>query len=319
MSNFSSKSSDHDYRRNKAAKKSSQELLLEPISHRTASSGNHYSENYQPNQAQSTCAANNDDNYTFYHELSTDRYKRNNEPFSAPNPNSRSSHHMYQTAESESVLNRKVAAKFQSISTIDRLDPTTESRRGDQSISTELTRNDIEIRVDTNRDYVECKHSVDGRAIWRYIRETSKQISEEEQELLKFCIAELSKIRRPWVKSNMELRIFSDLLGGSNPVFYSGRRRRKFVAVWHKNKDPEFIEVSEDILSYLPSYLPKMLLIILCVAFLLVYLWFMGTQFHEFVLELGRTFNATININGRTDSDLSFDDLDININMNAKD
>ena len=185
----------------------------------------------------------------------------------------------------------------------------------DHSVSSVLTQNDIELSIENSREYIKCKDSIDGRAIWRYIRETSQNITEEEHELLKFCIAELSKIRSYSVKSNMELRVYSDLLSGSNPVFYSGRRRRKFVAVWHKNKQPEFIEDSQSSLNYFPIWFTKKLLIIICLACFLMYVWFMVAEFHEFVLELGRTFNATININGKTDSDLTFDDLDININI----
>ena len=228
-------------------------------------------------------------------------------------------------ADNEGITVRKASTSRQNVATylentIDRLSvmsPIAESRPGDQTSSSVLTKNEIEINHDNNREYIFCRDEVNGRAIWRYLRQTSSALNENEQELMKFCIAELSKIQRPWVKSNMELRVYSDLLTGANPVFYSGRRRKKFVAIWHKNKDPEFIEITQSLLAYLPSWFTKSFVVILLLIFFLIYMWFVGARFHSFVLELARTFNATININGRTDSDLSFDDLDININMNA--
>jgi len=173
----------------------------------------------------------------------------------------------YREADNETVLVRNASTSraqprssgaISLDNTIDGLSvltPLAEVRPNDQTTSSVLTRNEIEINEDNSREYINCRHEVSGRAIWRYLKQTSSIINENEQELLKFCIAELSKIKRPWVKSNMELRVYSDLLTGANPVFYSGRRRKKFVAIWHKNKDPEFIELNHSVLAYFPHWL----------------------------------------------------------------
>ena len=182
---------------------------------------------------------------------------------------------------------------------------------------TKITRNDISVVVDDGRDYVKCKKEVDGRAIWRYIRDTSQDISPDDHKLLMFCIAELAKINKYRITSNMELRVYSSSINGISPIFYSGRRGVKCVAIWHDYKDPEFIQINKSICSYVPKYCLLFLSVLLLVCAIFTYLWFAVTKWHEFFIEMAHSFNATVNVVGNSNSNLNFDDLDININMAA--
>ena len=132
-----------------------------------------------------------------------------------------------------------------------------------------------------------------------------------------FCIAELAKINKYRITSNMELRVYSSNINGISPVFYSGTRRVKFVAIWHDYKDPEFIQINRSIWNYFPKYCLIFLIVLILVIALFTYGWFAVTKWQNFFVEMAHSFNATINVVGNTNSALDFDDLDININMMA--